>query len=76
MSVHITILILDIQLLYKLIINFKINIYSYMCIHEWCIHECYTKTPGVEKKREAKNNQRLKALISNKAKKSVNESAT
>ena len=28
------------------------------------------------KKSEAKKNQRLKALISNKAKKSVNESAT
>ena len=32
-------------------------------------------TLGV-KKSEAKKNQRLKALISNKAKKSVNESAT
>ena len=35
-----------------------------------------TKTPRVQKKGEAKKNQRLKALISNKAKKSVNESAT
>ena len=34
-----------------------------------------TKTPRVQKKGEAKN-QRLKALISNKAKKSVNESVT
>ena len=31
---------------------------------------------GCKKKCEAKKNQRLKALISNKAKKSVNESAT
>ena len=35
-----------------------------------------TKTPRVQKKGEAKKNQRLKALISNKAKKSVNESVT
>ena len=35
-----------------------------------------TKTPRVQKKGEAKENQRLKALISNKAKKSVNESVT
>ena len=35
-----------------------------------------TKTPRVQKKGKAKKNQRLKALISNKAKKSVNESVT
>ena len=37
---------------------------------------CEAKTPGVQKKGEAKKNQRLKALISTKAKKFVNESAT
>ena len=35
-----------------------------------------TKTPRVQKKGEAKKNQQLKALISNKANKSVNESVT
>ena len=35
-----------------------------------------TKTPRVQKKGEAKKNQQLKTLISHKAKKSVNESAT
>ena len=34
------------------------------------------QTPGVQKKCKAKKKQLLKALISNKAKKSVNESAT
>ena len=37
---------------------------------------CKTKHLGCKKKCEAKKNQRLKALISNKGMKSVNESAT
>ena len=35
-----------------------------------------TKTPGVSKKCKAKKNQQLKAMISTKAKKFVNESVT
>ena len=49
--------------------------YAYVYLHVYvCMRE--TKTPRVQKKGEAKKNQRLKALISNKAKKSVNESVT
>ena len=42
----------------------------------WEVYLYETKTPRVQKKGEAKKNQRLKSLISNKAKKSVNESVT
>ena len=37
---------------------------------------CETKTPRVQKKGEAKKNQRLKALISTMAKNYVNKSET
>ena len=37
---------------------------------------CEVKTPWCKKKGEAKKNQRLKALISTKGKKFVNETAT
>ena len=51
------------------------NIRMYLCMFV-CMYVRETKTPRVQKKGEAKKNQRLKALISNKAKKSVNESVT
>ena len=55
----------------KLNVCFAVYIYIYIYIYIYAKQNTW----GV-KKYEAKKNQRLKTLISNKAKKSVNESAT
>ena len=56
---------------YYIVLSYKVT--SYMLIKS---SDMLNKNTWGVKKCEAKKNQQLKALISNKAKKSVNESAT